>query len=149
MTTLPVTDTRQDMRLIPAACGCWLAALAGLLLGWWTAVAAGLASAVLAGLVLWRARGRPRARDAAVALLVLSLLTAGPVAWRIRDAQRDELRAPAAEGLPAALRVVVAERPKPVRSAGYADRQAGARSVVLAADVRTASVDGRPVSSSG
>ncbi|SED30461.1 competence protein ComEC [Amycolatopsis tolypomycina] len=149
MTSLPTTDTRQDMRLLPATSACWLAALAGLLLGWWTAVAAGLASAVLAALVLWRARGRPRARDAAAALLVLGLLTAGPVAWRIRDAQRDELRAPAAEGLPAALRVVVAERPKPVRSAGYADRQAGARSVVLAADVRTASVDGRPVPSSG
>ncbi|MEU4251195.1 ComEC/Rec2 family competence protein [Amycolatopsis sp. NPDC026612] len=149
MSTLPVTDTRQDMRLVPAASACWLAALAGLLLGWWTALAAGLASAVFAGLVLWRARGRPRVRRAAAALLVLGLLAAGPVAWRIRDAQRDDLRAFAAEGLPAALRVVVAERPKPVRSAGYADRQAGARSVVLAADVRTASVDGRPVSSSG
>lgn len=149
MTTIPVADTRQDMRLIPAASACWLAALAGLLLGWWTALAIGLASAALAGLVLWRARGRPRARDAAAALLVLGLLAAGPVAWRIRDAQRAELRASSAEGLPAALRVVVADRPKPVRSAGYADQQAGARAVVLTADVRTASVDGRPVSSSG
>ncbi|RSM38325.1 DUF4131 domain-containing protein [Amycolatopsis balhimycina DSM 5908] len=149
MSTLPTTDTRQDMRLVPAALVCWLAALAGLLLGWWTAVAAGLASAVVAGLVLWRARGRPRVLGAAAALLVLGLVAAGPVAWRIRDAQRDELRAAAPQGLPAALRVVVAGRPKPVRSAGYADRQAGARSVVLAADVRTASVDGRPVSSTG
>ncbi|WP_410569472.1 ComEC/Rec2 family competence protein [Amycolatopsis sp. cmx-4-61] len=149
MSTVPVLDTRQDMRLVPAAAACWLAALAGLLLGWWTAVAAGLASAVLAGLVLWRARGRPRAREAAAALLILGLLAAGPIAWRIRDAQRDELRVSAEQGLPAVLRVVVAERPKPVRSAGYADRQAGARSVVLAADVRTAAVDGRPVPTSG
>jgi competence protein ComEC len=144
-----VTDTRQDMRLVPAAAACWLAALAGLLLGWWTALATGLAAVVLAALLLWRARGRPRVRDAAAALLILGLLAAGPISWRIREAQSDELRASAAEGLPAALRVVVAERPKPVRSAGYADQQAGARSVVLAADVRTASVDGRPVPSSG
>ncbi|WP_410642368.1 ComEC/Rec2 family competence protein [Amycolatopsis sp. lyj-346] len=144
-----VADTRQDMRLVPAAGACWLAALAGLLLGWWTALAVGLVSAVLAGLVLWRARGRPRARDAAAALLILGLLAAGPVSWRIRDAQRDELHVSAAEGLPAALRVVVAERPKPVRSAGYADQQAGARSVVVATDVRSASVDGRPVPSTG
>ena len=33
MSTLPTTDTRQDMRLVPAALACWLAALAGLLLG--------------------------------------------------------------------------------------------------------------------
>ncbi|MDX3187963.1 ComEC/Rec2 family competence protein [Streptomyces sp. MN03-5084-2B] len=149
MSTFPVADTRQDLRLVPAAAVCWLAALAGLLLGWWTAVALGLASAVLAGLVLWRARGRPRARDSAAALLILGLLAAGPVSWRIREAHRDELRASAAEGLPAVLRVVVAERPKPVRSAGYADQQAGARSVVLAADVRTAAVDGQPVASAG
>jgi competence protein ComEC len=149
MSTLPTTDTRQDMRLVPAALACWLAALGGLLLGWWTAVAAGLASAALAGLVLWRARGCPRALGAAAALLVLGLVAAGPVAWRIRDAQRDDLRAASADGLPASVRVVVTERPKPVRGAGYADQQAGARSVVLTADVRTASVDGRPVSSSG
>ncbi|KDN22908.1 DNA internalization-related competence protein ComEC/Rec2 [Amycolatopsis rifamycinica] len=149
MTTIPVADTRQDMRLVPAAATCWLAALAGLLLGWWTAVATGLASAVLAAIVLWRARSHPRARDTAAALLILGLLAAGPVSWRIRDAQRDQLRTSATEGLPAALRVVVAERPKPVRGAGYADQQAGARSVVLAVDVRTATVDGRAVPSSG
>lgn len=149
MSTIPATDTRQDMRLVPAALTCWLAALAGLLLGWWTAVAAGLAAAVLAGVLLWRARGRTRVFGAAAALLVLGLVAAGPIAWRIHDAERDGLRAAAAQGLPATLRVVVAERPKPVRSAGYADRQAGARSVVLSADVRTASVDGRPVASSG
>ncbi len=149
MSTIPATDTRQDMRLVPAALACWLAALAGLLLGWWTAVAVGLAASVLAGVLLWRARGRPRMFGAAAALLALGLIAAGPIAWRIHDAERDGLRAAAAQGLPATLTVVVAERPKPVRSAGYADRQAGARSVVLSADVRTASVDGRPVVSSG
>ncbi|UOZ06503.1 ComEC/Rec2 family competence protein [Amycolatopsis sp. WQ 127309] len=149
MNTIPATDTRQDMRLVPAALACWLAALAGLLLGWWTAVAVGLAAAVLAGVLLWRARGRSRVFGAAAALLVLGLVAAGPIAWRIHDAERDGLRAAAAQGLPATLTVVVAERPKPVRSAGYADRQAGARSVVLSADVRAASVDGQPVVSSG
>ncbi|WP_328646857.1 ComEC/Rec2 family competence protein [Amycolatopsis sp. NBC_00348] len=149
MSTIPATDTRQDMRLVPAALACWLAALAGLLLGWWTAVAVGLAAAVLAGVLLWRARGRPRVFGAAAALLVLGLVAAGPIAWRIHDAEQDGLRAAAAQGLPATLTVVVAERPKPVRSAGYADRQAGARSVVLSADVRAASVDGQSVVSSG
>ncbi|WP_326943323.1 ComEC/Rec2 family competence protein [Amycolatopsis sp. NBC_01307] len=149
MNTIPATDTRQDMRLVPAALACWLAALAGLLLGWWTAVAVGLAAAVLAGVLLWRARGRSRVFGAAAALLVLGLVAAGPIAWRIHDAEQDGLRAAAAQGLPATLTVVVAERPKPVRSAGYADRQAGARSVVLSADVRAASVDGQSVVSSG
>ncbi|MEA5366625.1 ComEC/Rec2 family competence protein [Amycolatopsis sp., V23-08] len=149
MSTLPTTDTRQDMRLVPAALACWLAALSGLLFGWWTAVAVGLTSAALAGVVLWWARGRSRALGAAAALLVLGLVAAGPVASRIRDAEQDALRAASAQGLPATLRVVVAERPRPVRSAGYADQQAGARSVVLSADVRTASVDGQSVVSSG
>ncbi|QKV74925.1 ComEC/Rec2 family competence protein [Amycolatopsis sp. Hca4] len=149
MNTIPAPDTRQDMRLIPAAAACWLASLPGLLLGWWTALAIGLAAAILAVLILWRARRNPRARDTATALLILGLLAAGPISWRIRDAQRDELRTAATEGRPAALRVTIAERPKPVRSAGYADQQAGARSVVLTADVHTASVDGQPVSTSG
>ncbi|WP_328617836.1 ComEC/Rec2 family competence protein [Amycolatopsis sp. NBC_00355] len=149
MSALPATDTRQDLRLVPAALACWLAALAGLLFGWWTAVAVGLTAAVLAGVLLWRARSRSRGLGAAAALLVLGLVAAGPIAWRIHDAERDGLHAAAAQGLPAKLEVVVAERPRPVRSAGYADRQAGARSVVLTADVRTASVDGQPVVSSG
>jgi competence protein ComEC len=149
MSTVTTPDTRQDMRLVPAALACWLAALAGLLLGWWAAVALGLGAAVLAGIVLWRSRGRPRVLGAAAALLVLGLVAAGPVAWRIRGAERDDLRAAAAQGLPATLRVAVAERPRPVRSAGYADQQAGARSVVLTADVRTAFADGQPVASSG
>ncbi|WP_410589584.1 hypothetical protein [Amycolatopsis sp. lyj-23] len=48
MSADPVLDTRQDMRLVPAAMTCWLAALAGLLLGWWIAVVTGFGSVVSA-----------------------------------------------------------------------------------------------------
>lgn len=142
-------DTRQDLRLVPAALVCWLATLAGLLLGWWTAVAAGAVAVVLAVVVLIRSRDRPRWFRAAGAALVLGLVVAGPTALRIRAAEQDALNVAATRGGSAVLRVVVAERPRPVRTAGYADRQAGARSVVVAADVTSALVDGNPAASSG
>jgi len=82
-------------------------------------------------------------------LLALGALAAGPVALRIHAAEQDALRLGAAHGASAVLQVTVGERPRPVRAAGYADRQAGARSVVLKADVRAAVVDGHPLGSSG
>ncbi|MFD9964450.1 ComEC/Rec2 family competence protein [Amycolatopsis sp. NPDC058986] len=136
----------QDPRLVPAALAVWGVTLAALLGTWWVAVAGGAVTAIAGAVVFWR---RPSWRAAAGALLLLGLALAGPTAMRVRDAEQDPLRAAAVHGAPAVLRVVVTERPKPVRSAGYADRQAGARSVVLPAEVTAAEVAGRRAESTG
>jgi competence protein ComEC len=68
---------------------------------------------------------------------------------RLLHAEHDPLRVPAAHGAQAVLRVTVAERPRPVSSAGYAGQQAGARSVVIPVDVGQAASGGLAVPTSG
>ncbi|HKN53083.1 MAG TPA: hypothetical protein VJX66_11305, partial [Amycolatopsis sp.] len=74
MTPEPEPDTSQDMRLVPAAVTGWLAALGGLLLGLWAAIAVGAVAVIVALAVLMRRR--PRLRGAAVMLLALGALAA-------------------------------------------------------------------------
>jgi competence protein ComEC len=140
----------HDFRLGPAALSLWFGALSGLLWGWWAALAAASVAIAVAVLLLWRWRlSRPRWFAGAGALLMAGLLLAGPLVLRLFQAQHDPLGAQAGRGASTALRVTIDERPKPVRSAGYAGQQAGARTVVIAATVRQAAVDGRPVASTG
>ncbi|MEC3977274.1 ComEC/Rec2 family competence protein [Amycolatopsis sp. H20-H5] len=145
----PVSTWRShDLRLVPAALTLWAAALTGLLWGWWSALACGAAGVALSiGLLRSARRGRPRRFAVAAVLLLCGLVAAGPVALRIHDSATDPVREPAVHGTPAVLRVMITERPRPVRSAGYADQQAGTRSVVVAARIETAEVDGRPLAS--
>ncbi|PXY20413.1 competence protein ComEC [Prauserella coralliicola] len=150
----PVTvERRHDLRLAPSAVTVWSAALFGLLWGWWACLVIGALGALIAAAVAWRdARAGPEAArrlPAAGALLVCGLLAAGPVAVRLAGAEEDPLREPARNGSEVTLRATVAERPKPVRSAAYAGRQGGARSVVVPVDVLGASVRDRPVASTG
>ncbi|GAA3560300.1 ComEC/Rec2 family competence protein [Amycolatopsis ultiminotia] len=142
------TSRREhDFRLVPAAIAGWAGALAGLRFGWWAAVAVG-ALAVGAALVLL-ARGRRRFLGASGALLFLGLVAAIPTAARIHDAEHDVLGAAAERGTVASLRVEISERPRPIHQAGYADQQAGTRSVAIPARVEAATVDGRAVGSTG
>ncbi|MDT8914576.1 ComEC/Rec2 family competence protein [Amycolatopsis sp. PS_44_ISF1] len=136
-----------DLRLVPAAVAAWGGTLAGLRLGWWAALATGAVAVVLSVVLL--VRGRSRWLGAAGALLLLGLIVAGPSALRIRAAERDALGTEARQGRTAVVRVEVSERPRPIHRAGYADQQAGTRSVVVETLVRSATVDGRPVASSG
>ncbi|WP_020666269.1 ComEC/Rec2 family competence protein [Amycolatopsis nigrescens] len=146
----PEPVVRHDFRLIPVAVAGWLGALLGLLCGWWVATVTGLVTALAAVVLFRRVRTtRPRWVAAAFALLIGGLTLAGPLALRLWQAERDPLRVPALRGDVVTLRVSVAERPEPVRAAGYAGQQAGARSVVIAAEVVTAAVDGVPVRSTG
>lgn len=146
----PPPTTGHDYRLVPAAVTLWIGALLGLLWGCWAAPVTGTAAVLVAAILLWRWRAaRPRWFSGAAALLVSGVLLAGPVTLRLADARGDALAAPAREGAEATLRVTVAERPRPVRSAGYADRQSGARSVVIGVEVTSAEVHGHPVVSSG
>ncbi|WP_407652794.1 ComEC/Rec2 family competence protein [Amycolatopsis cynarae] len=145
-----VPPSGHDYRLVPAAVTLWLGALLGLLWGCWAAPVAGTAAVLAAVALLWRGRGtRPRWFPGAAALLVSGVLLAGPVTLRLIAARDDALGAPARHGAEAKLRVTVTERPRPVRSAGFADRQAGAGSVVIGAEVVSAEVRGRPIASSG
>ncbi|EMD26215.1 ComEC/Rec2 family competence protein [Amycolatopsis azurea] len=140
----------QDLRLLPAAVTAWLGTLSGLLAGWWITMLCGAAAVVLAIIAGVRARRTASRWVAGLgALAVVGVLTAGPVALRIRAAEHDDLRAAAARGSDATARVVVTERPRPVRGAGYADRQAGTRLVVVAATVDTVVTGERVVDSAG
>ncbi|HEY3712845.1 MAG TPA: ComEC/Rec2 family competence protein [Amycolatopsis sp.] len=137
----------QDFRLVPAAVAAWGGTLAGLRLGWWAALVTGVLAVALSVVLL--VRGRRRRLGAAGALLLLGLVVAGPGALRIRAVEQDSLATEARHGRTAVLRVEVTERPRPIHSAGYADQQAGTRSVVVEAGVRSATVDGQPAASTG
>ncbi|GAB3492681.1 ComEC/Rec2 family competence protein [Amycolatopsis cihanbeyliensis] len=139
---------KHDLRLVSAAVTAWLAALLGLLCGWWVApLVAGL-GVLAAVLALWRGRS-VRVRAGAAALLVCGLLSGGLLGPRLWQAEHDTLREHAARGAGATLRVEVTQRPRPVRSAGYAGRQGGVRAVLVAAVVLEVIAAERPVPSSG
>ncbi|WP_033290553.1 ComEC/Rec2 family competence protein [Amycolatopsis jejuensis] len=135
----------HDFRLVPAAVAGWAATLAGLRLGWWVAVAVG--SVAIVGALVLLSRGRRRYVGAAGALLLAGLVTAGPTALRIHNAGVDPLGPAAAHGRTASLLVEISERPRPIHSAGYADQQAGTRSVAIPARVEMATVDGHRIDS--
>ncbi|WP_027946470.1 ComEC/Rec2 family competence protein [Amycolatopsis taiwanensis] len=156
MTTREITAARQDFRLVPAALSLWLGALAGLLFGWWAALAGGIVTMLAASFLLWRrpagssaggsgwvARFRGnRWRSGLFGALLAGLVLAGPLTIRMFRAEHDPLRELAARGTSVTLRVVVAGRPKPVHSAGYADQPSSARLVVVTADVLQAEAAG-------
>jgi competence protein ComEC len=138
---------RQDIRLVPAAVTVWAGGFAGLLWGWWAALACGVVAGVAGAAAL--AVKDSKVFSSAVAVLVCGFLVACPMAVRLFHTEYDPLRVPAAHGAQAVLRVTVAERPSAVSSAGYAGQQAGARSVVIPVDVGQATSGGAAVPTSG
>ncbi|GHF61784.1 competence protein ComEC [Amycolatopsis bartoniae] len=149
-----LTDIRtpawHDCRLVPAALVLWLGVLVALLWSWWAALVVGSAAVVVAVVLLWRWRkSRPRWFAGAGALLLAGVLLAGPLAGVVFSAQHDPLGALAVRGAAVKLRVVVAERPKPIQTAGYAGQQAGARLVVIPATVERAEAARAPIDSTG
>ncbi|SFB27415.1 competence protein ComEC [Amycolatopsis marina] len=141
-----------DLRLLPAACAVWLAALLGLLWGWWAALLCGSAAALLGALWLGRSVGeqRPgRSATAAAALAVCGVVAALLVTVQVARAQQDPLRVAAGQGAEVVLRAEVAERPRPVRSTGYAGQQGGSRSVLVVVRVESAMRAGAALTSRG
>ncbi|WP_424184853.1 ComEC/Rec2 family competence protein [Actinokineospora sp. G85] len=118
---------RHDWRLLPGALLVWAAGLLGLLVHWSLALALG-AVAVLAG--GWLVRSGRRAW----ALVIAGVLAGWPVTTAVHDAATHPLRELAARQGVHRLDLVVAERPRPVRSAGFGATPTGARSVVVPAD---------------
>ncbi|UJW32267.1 ComEC/Rec2 family competence protein [Saccharothrix sp. AJ9571] len=145
--------TAHDLRLVPAALTVWLGTLGGLLIGWWVAVAVGTgvaaAAAVAFVVIRRRAVGGERTRALLLALLGFGAVLAVVVTPRLHNAQEDPIRPSADRGVHAVLRVTVTERPRPIRSAGYAGRAGGTSAVVIPADVAEATVEGRMVRSNG
>lgn len=143
-----------DWRLMPAAVAVWVATLGGLLLGWWwAAVGAVLAGALAVG-VLVGARGRVAAvrwwrLGIGWSLLVGGLLVGVTGVPRLRAAELDPLRGPAASGESGVFLVELTDRPRPVFAAGFGGQQGGVRSVVISARMQHAVVAGREVPSTG
>ncbi|MDI5978013.1 ComEC/Rec2 family competence protein [Amycolatopsis magusensis] len=145
--------TAHDLRLVPAALTVWLGTLGGLLIGWWVTVAVGTgvaaAAAVAFVVIRRRAANSERIRALLLALLGFGAVLAVVVTPRLHNAQEDPIRPSADRGVHAVLRVTVTERPRPIRSAGYAGRAGGTSAVVIPADVAEAKVEGRMVRSNG
>ncbi|MFI6029011.1 ComEC/Rec2 family competence protein [Amycolatopsis magusensis] len=145
--------TAHDLRLVPAALTVWLGTLGGLLVGWWVTVAVGTgvaaAAAVAFAVIRRRAVNSERIRALLLALLGFGAVLAVVVTPRLHNAQEDPIRPSADRGVHAVLRVTVTERPRPIRSAGYAGRAGGTSAVVIPADVAEAKVEGRMVRSTG
>ncbi|WP_307849755.1 ComEC/Rec2 family competence protein [Qaidamihabitans albus] len=148
---------RHDLRLVPAAVTVWLSALLGLLWGWWASIACATAGVVVATIALWRGAcrrygvdtGAPSRRAGAVVLLLCALLAAASLSMRLAAAEHDPLRGYAQRGGEAELRVTITERPRALRSPGYAGQAGGARSVLVRAEAAGATVRERGVPTTG
>lgn len=136
----------HDFRLVPAAVTVWLAGLAGLLIAWWMAVVIGVVAVLAAG---WLLRRRMPLVGLAGALLLAGLSAGGPLTLVLHESSADPLRAAADRGGAAVVRVTLTDRPRPVRTTGYAGQPASSSAVVVEGEVSTAQVDGAPVASTG
>lgn len=138
---------RHDLRLLPAALTVWVGGLAGLLLGWWLALVVGGLAVVVAGVLLWPRR--MPLLSAAGALLLAGLLVGGPLAVVLLGSAHDPLRAAAEAGGEAVARVELTDRPRPVRTEGYANQRGSGQAVVVGATVQAVQVGRIPLASKG
>ncbi|WP_278262865.1 ComEC/Rec2 family competence protein [Nocardia sp. AG03] len=127
-----------DMRLVPAAVGCWVATIVAIGAGWVAGVVISVAAVVVAiGLwvvLLWAiAHRRERWRVVAVAGLAAVLLTAGfgaAGAWREHRVQAHPLRDMV--GRSVSVVAVVTDDAKPMRGGGFG----GQRRWIVHAELR-------------
>ncbi|AXX28534.1 DNA internalization-related competence protein ComEC/Rec2 [Actinosynnema pretiosum subsp. pretiosum] len=115
--------------LVPAALAVWLVALCGLRWTWWVVIAVAVVATALA-LVLLR-----RCRPAALALLVTSPIAACWLSPPLHAAEHHPLRAAATRAEVVELRLEVVDRPRGLRSTGFAAKQGGVDSVLLRAEL--------------
>ncbi|WP_316573888.1 ComEC/Rec2 family competence protein [Nocardia canadensis] len=114
-----------DMRLVPAALGCWGATIVAVSLGWFVGLVLAVGAVVVAiGLwvvLLWAiAHERERWRVVAIAGLAVMLVTAGfgaAGAWRAHHVQTHPLRE--SFGRTVTVLAVVTDDPKPMRAGGF------------------------------
>lgn len=135
-----VAGERQvlDMRLVPAAVGCWVATIVAVSVGWVAGVVLAVGAVVVAlGLwvvVLWAiAHERERWRVVAVAGLATMVLTAGFAAagaWREHHVRTHPLRE--SVGKSVTVLAAVTDDPKPMRAGGFG----GQRRWIVHAELR-------------
>lgn len=114
-----------DMRLVPAALGCWGATIVAVSLGWFAGLMLAVGAVVVAigvwVVLLWAmAHRRERWRVVAVAGLAVLLMAAGfgaAGAWRAHHVQTHPLRE--SFGRTATVLAVVTDDPKPMRAGGF------------------------------
>ncbi|TDC47827.1 DNA internalization-related competence protein ComEC/Rec2 [Jiangella ureilytica] len=140
-TPAPEPAERPDLRLVPAALGLWLGALAGVLVPWRSGLAGCVAASVVAGIVLLRAPLTPSGRRALVAAslcLVAGFAVGAARAAPVWDGPVTDL---AAAGAHVELEGVV-ERDPVLRSGGPAGEEAAATEYVVGR-IRVGQVTGR------
>ncbi|MEV0332621.1 ComEC/Rec2 family competence protein [Nocardia sp. NPDC050717] len=114
-----------DMRLVPAAVGCWMATIVAVSMGWVAGVVLAAGAVVLAlglwAVVLWAvAHERERWRVVAVAGLATMVLSAGFAAagaWREHHVGAHPLRE--SFGQSVTVLAAVTDDPKPMRAGGF------------------------------
>lgn len=114
-----------DMRLVPAALGCWVATIVAVSLGWFAGLMLAVGAVVVAiwlwVVLLWAiAHRRERWRVVAVAGLATMLLAAGfgaAGAWREHHVQAHPLRE--SFGRSVTVLAVVTDDAKPMRAGGF------------------------------
>ncbi|MGS2809626.1 ComEC/Rec2 family competence protein [Nocardia sp. MW-W600-9] len=114
-----------DMRLVPAALGCWGATIVAVSLGWFAGLMLAVGAVVVAigvwVVLLWAmAHRRERWRVVAVAGLAVLLMAAGfgaAGAWRAHHVQTHPLRE--SFGRTVTVLAVVTDDPKPMRAGGF------------------------------
>jgi competence protein ComEC len=138
---------RHDLRLVPAAATVWLAGLTGLQVSWWCAAVVGVVAVVVAGLLL-RVRRLPLVGTAG-ALLLAGGLVVCPLTLVLHGSSTDPLRDAATRGGAAVARVSLSDRPRPVRTTGYANQPGRGGAVVVEGQAATVRVDDTAVASTG
>ncbi|PRY36190.1 DNA internalization-related competence protein ComEC/Rec2 [Umezawaea tangerina] len=134
------------VRLVPAALVVWAVALGGLLWSWLAAVLIG-ACACLVGAVVLR-KGWCE-RSCALALVVVAPVAAGSIGLRVQQSESHPVRAAASRGEAVVLRAELVNRPRGLRTEGFAGRQGGVQSVVVRADITSVEQDGSVIDEGG
>ncbi|WP_255621757.1 ComEC/Rec2 family competence protein [Pseudonocardia sp. DSM 110487] len=125
-----------DLRLVPAALAVWAVVLLGIGLGPIAGVAMLIGCVLLVGVTVVRRRGAPWVLAAGGCAGAAALV----VTAHALLVDRHPLRAPAERGAAAAMRVVVADDPRPIRTAGYGAQPGRAGQVVVPAALERAEV---------
>ncbi|GGK63762.1 ComEC/Rec2 family competence protein [Nocardia camponoti] len=131
-----------DLRLVPAALGCWLATIAAVTLGPKVGVAIAV-GAVLGAIALWvmllwsMAHRRERWRVVAAAGIATMVVATGfslAGAWRAHEVAHHPLRS--AFGRTATVVAVISDDPKPMHTKGFG----GQRRLIVRAELRSFSI---------
>jgi competence protein ComEC len=144
-----LATSTYNFRLVPAAVVLWTTTACAVLWGWVWALIGGVLVISLTFL-LWRGKGKKEGvRSVVFSLLGVGIVLCGPLVFQLSSFSRDALREHANRGDEVVFRAVITERPRPIHSAGYANRAGGTQTVAIKAEVMEARVKGESINSTG